>query len=348
MNREKLRHTYEWGVPTLSAEWLWISIQAGQKKPFEPYLVRKPLSRSSSRALERGSGSQAENEYQSQHFVTENGDTQPATNHNLNGATEPNATLPERSTTTSQKQSKPVYGDGFMDERPETQPTQPRKSTIPESTTPSPTKETKDQPNDTSTNNHENTAKPTDPTPQSAFTLAVSGLLKQAREAKSRAATDSTETHNEYTRPIPRRRKPLTGKGRQNTFSRASSIDTLNEDGCGSAIESNGPTRTNSRNGQSFKSILNDGPFDDSPFLYNDSDQGARIQEEDEENEEPAMTQLNYEDPDAVAMREQFLSHVGKLKPGTKRRAEDIGEIKEMEDVGWGTGRRTRNAGKAA
>lgn len=60
------------------------------------------------------------------------------------------------------------------------------------------------------------------------------------------------------------------------------------------------------------------------------------------------MTQLNYEDPDAVAMREQFLSHVGKLKPGTKRRAEDIGEIKEMEDVGWGTGRRTRNAGKAA
>ena len=347
MNLEKLRHTHEWGVPTVSAEWLWISIQASQKKPFDPYIIRKPLSRSSSKGLKSRSGSYAGHEDQSGHFITEDGDTQPATNHDLNGATKPKPSLPERTATASEKQSKPVYGDGFMKEKPELQP---RKSTIPESRTPSPTKDKPDQTN-TSTTNHQDRTKPADPAPQSAFTSAVNDLLKQARAAKSRAATDSTESHNENAPLNPRRRRPLTGKGRQNTFSRASSIDTLNEDGCGSAIESlgnDGPTRTNSRNGQSFNGIVNDGRFNDHHFLYNDQNQEGKGQGEDEENEAPAMTQLNYEDPDAVAMREQFLSHAGKLNTGDKRKANDVGEIREMEDVGWGTGRRTRNAGKAA
>lgn len=72
---------------------------------------------------------------------------------------------------------------------------------------------------------------------------------------------------------------------------------------------------------------------------------------EDEENQTPAMTQLDYEDSDAVAMREQFLSYAGKLvnkKGGTASEGGGggvvVGEIRELEDVGWGTGRRTRNA----
>lgn len=63
------------------------------------------------------------------------------------------------------------------------------------------------------------------------------------------------------------------------------------------------------------------------------------------------MTQLNYEDPDAVAMREQLLNYAGKLgkQPAEKGSAPSavVGEIRELEDLGWGTGRRTRNAGKA-
>lgn len=59
------------------------------------------------------------------------------------------------------------------------------------------------------------------------------------------------------------------------------------------------------------------------------------------------MTQLNYEDPDAVKMREELFSHAGKL---SKKKSPDqgviVGEVRELEDVGWGTGRRTRNAVK--
>lgn len=95
----------------------------------------------------------------------------------------------------------------------------------------------------------------------------------------------------------------------------------------------------------SFNSILND-----TRFAFSDTRQ--HMHEGDEENQTPAMTQLDYEDPDAVAMREQFLSYAGKLVKKPVARAPEpgavIGEIKELEDVGWGTGRRTRNAGRAA
>lgn len=231
-----------------------------------------------------------------------------------------------------------------MKEQPEIQPKQ---STIPESRTPSPTK-----PQDQDAN------QPADTAAQSAFTLAVSGLLKQARAAKSRSsASDSNEKNknddpNNSSNARQRRRKPLTGKGsNKNTFSRASSIDTLNEDGYGSAIDSlpsnsRGPSRTNSRSGPNHSfttSILDTTRFDDR-FLEE--------KEDETENQTPAMTQLNYEDPDAVAMRQQLLNHAGKLgkEPGGKASTTSaaVGEIRELEDLGWGTGRRTRNAGKAA
>ena len=63
------------------------------------------------------------------------------------------------------------------------------------------------------------------------------------------------------------------------------------------------------------------------------------------------MTQLHYEDPDAIAMREKFLSHAGKLADkasslSNKTQDSAIGEVKDLENAGWGTGRRTRNANK--
>jgi DNA replication regulator DPB11 len=59
------------------------------------------------------------------------------------------------------------------------------------------------------------------------------------------------------------------------------------------------------------------------------------------------MTQLDYEDADAVAMREKFLRHAGKIveKPATTQSVV-IGEVRDLEEGGWGTGRRTRNANK--
>ncbi|KAI9753177.1 MAG: hypothetical protein M4579_005292 [Chaenotheca gracillima] len=39
ISREKLLHASEWSVPTVSAAWLWDSIEAGKKMPFDKYIV---------------------------------------------------------------------------------------------------------------------------------------------------------------------------------------------------------------------------------------------------------------------------------------------------------------------
>jgi DNA replication regulator DPB11 len=68
-------------------------------------------------------------------------------------------------------------------------------------------------------------------------------------------------------------------------------------------------------------------------------------EDEDEENQEPQMTQLGYEDPDAAAMRAEFLRDAGKLSGKTKKTDDTgvlVGEVRELEDVGWASGRRTR------
>jgi DNA replication regulator DPB11 len=74
----------------------------------------------------------------------------------------------------------------------------------------------------------------------------------------------------------------------------------------------------------------------------------SHLEAEDEENHEPPpMTQLDYEDSDAAAMRAEFLSRAGKL-PGKKSAAAapdpnvSVGQVRELEDIGWGSRRRTR------
>jgi DNA replication regulator DPB11 len=120
-----------------------------------------------------------------------------------------------------------------------------------------------------------------------------------------------------------------------NPLSRASSIDTLNDDGLGSALE--GATRdnsqANSRGEQSLSSMLG-GKFD---FL----NERLPAHDEDEENQEPQMTQLGYEDPDSAAMRAELLRDAGK-STGEKKGGVLVGEVRELEDLGWASGRRTR------
>ncbi|KAH1527531.1 hypothetical protein KXW39_000780 [Aspergillus fumigatus] len=197
----------------------------------------------------------------------------------------------------------------------------------------SPTKETR-PPNTASPSNKRKAPDHVTTSAQAAIELAVSGFLKQARTANSRSKSDTTDQESDSLRR--RRRKPLLGRApshssAQGVFSRASSIDTLNEDGCGSAVESIGA--------EGFNSFLTGGRFEP-------SESQRRI--EDQENEEPAMTQLNYEDPDAVKMREELFSHAGKLSNKTKSSDQGVivGEVRELEDIGWGTGRRTRKAVK--
>jgi DNA replication regulator DPB11 len=306
-------------------------------KPFEPYIVRKSLSRSSSNGRDTRAGSFAEQDRQSRHVSNDNGDALPPDDEaDTEARTVP---VPPRNNIT-QKHPQPVHSDSFSKDQPEVPQKQ---ASIPESRTPSPSKPEPKPTTELSPTKHQETN-------HSALNEAVSGLLKQARAAKSRTASEASDKNDSTNNPRQRRRKPLVGKG-QAALSRASSIDTVNEDGCGSAIESTtndggAPTRTNSRSGRinSSSSILNDTRFEPS-----DGHRGP--EGGDGEDQTPTMTQLDYEDPDAVAMREQFLSYAGKLVNKPAGRGADqgvVGGIRELEDVGWGTGRRTRNAGKAA
>jgi hypothetical protein len=68
------------------------------------------------------------------------------------------------------------------------------------------------------------------------------------------------------------------------------------------------------------------------------------------------MTQLGYEDADAMAMREKITNRVGQTKKvegkattGKSKRTDGviIGKLKDHELLeGWGHGRRTRRLGK--
>ncbi|OGM48867.1 subunit of DNA polymerase II [Aspergillus bombycis] len=325
-NQEKLRHTQEWNVPAVTVDWLWTSIQKAQKQPFEPFLIRKSTSQSS-RDPEKRVGSLPDQREQSQELNKRNNATKsqihmdhPQTNKLTRQTSKETDKVPSRHSTPLQENSGILQKEPTIRESPTKEPSQQHTTYV------SPRKRPSSE-------------QAIHPTSLSAIETTLSGFLQQARAANSRSASDIGENGD---RPRSRRRKPLLGRAPSHAsvrsiehkgFSRASSIDTLNEDGCGSAIDS--------INTDGIPSLVNSGRFD---FL-----EGDRINEEEESETPPPMTQLNYEDPDAVAMREKFLHQAGKLVDKKPANQDLIaGEIKELENVGWGSGRRTRNAGKVA
>ncbi|KAL2826524.1 BRCT domain-containing protein [Aspergillus cavernicola] len=335
INNEKLRHTHEWGVPAVTIDWLWASIRQEKKQPFEPYLIRRP-STLANKDLKVRAGTRPEQKRTSRLTPEDNTTLQQTTN--VPNIPNQSKTLDPASITASEpkqaiadsprKQSMPEPSNSFN-----------RKSTSP---TKLPPKNTLKSP---STKRKAPDHQPPGPSAKSALDQAVNGLLKQSRAANSRSAAD---TSGEHDRIRSRKPRPLLGRAQSNSsgrtteqkaFSRASSIDTLNEDGCGSAVES-----INTDTG--IPSLANSGRFE---FEYPEGERAHERGNEDDEDETPPMTQLDYEDPDAVAMREKFLRYAGKIveKPSSKQQLV-IGEVKELEQVGWGTGRRTRNAHKVA
>lgn len=238
----------------------------------------------------------------------------------------------------------PIIGDGFSNDD---QPNPPR-PTVPESREPSPDITTEKP----ATN--EPVPKPSEPdnSAPSALDTALKDLLQQAQAAKSRQHSETTNGSRNAEYPAHRKRKPLLGRAPSHSStrildaSRASSVDTLNDDGLGTTIESanqtrdNSLSRTNSRNDQGLASMLSSGKFD---FLADKLPSHAE-NDENEENHEPQMTQLDYEDADAAAMRAEFLRDAGKLTTKTTQTNQGLllGEVREMEDIGWGSGRRTR------
>ncbi|OJJ51068.1 hypothetical protein ASPZODRAFT_148431 [Penicilliopsis zonata CBS 506.65] len=341
---EKLRHASEWGAYAVSADWFWDSVRSGQKKPFESYIVKTP-------------GSQDERASQSRSTPSKL-DRPSISSNKTNGQTQgtPGEAVEKKTASVRSNRASPAV-DAGPDLRLERNGNMPKDLTKarmmqPPSASSSPTKEMgKDAaeiPAQRPGSNHSNTS-----VGSSALDLAMSGLLKQARAANSSRLLSDGNDKTEGGRS--RKRKPLLGRAPSNTvarpaqgtiFSRASSIDTLNDDGCGSTIEpasadGHSLTRANSLAGQSFNSLLTGTrvEFTDDPSVPHE-----------DENEAPAMTQLNYEDPDAVAMREKFLAEAGKLttkKPVSLKQETLVAEVTELDDLGWRSRRRTRQGNKA-
>ncbi len=308
-NHEKLRHTHEWGVPVVTVDWLWSSIRQEKKQPYEPYIVQKQSTQGSSKDSETRTGSRPEAKRPSEQTTKE-----METRQTIHES--PQKVAP----------SKHTHKQDPKQQRPPTEP--PPKTDENGVKSPPAKRKYADQPSET------------DSSTKFAFDIAVGDLLKNARTTTSRSNPEPTGDHD---RIRSRRPRPLLGRAQSNssaraaeqqkTFSRASSIDTLNEDGCGSVIES---IRTDG----GIPSFGNSGRFD---FEYRENELERGV--EGTEDEAPQMTQLNYEDPDAVEMREKFLRHAGKaVKEPVKKQDLAVGEVQDLEATGWGTGRRTRNA----
>ncbi|RAH65763.1 BRCT domain protein [Aspergillus aculeatinus CBS 121060] len=368
VNQDKLRHTQEWGVPAVSADWLWASIRHEKKQPFEPYLIQKqPTQSGKSRETRAGSHPEQNGPTSATNQPTKATKT---TAHHQTG--QPKTRIdgtghPSRATDTTKTDE--------LDPRHEA----PSKAKPDDHTrVPTPVKESPIKKNSiTSTSSSPLKRKISDvstgPTAQSVIDLAVSGLMKQAR---TNSASEPGDSHGD--RPRSRARKPLLGRApssRTNSgglvsldqhhpqtkafsFSRASSIDTLNDDGCGSAIfDSNHPadsggilSRANST-AVRLEYLDMEGRTASNSMVM--SEYEHEYAGEEDENEPPAMTQLDYEDPDAVAMREQFLHQAGKaVAKKSAGKAAGLGdqqlvpEFRELENVGWGGGRRTRHGQK--
>lgn len=362
-NQRKLLHVTEWKVPAVVADWLWISIQTGEKKPFDPYIVP----------------------YQRQF------------NHKGAKPTEPQAaakSLPKTDGPRESTPAAPVAGNEKAEasggnpppepehsERTDDLPLQegsPRTPQQPEHS-PSPAKERHPTPTP-SASPVKRSARPmaSEPETSAPLNMAISDLLKQKRNGSKLLASEKDTG--------PQRRRRLLGRAnsncstlgagqnpaqRQNQISRASSIDTMNEDGYGAVVDGIEGSANSSVGGQARADASDqpdvegarDGWFDfmrgDPMFAEFTGRETPGFANEEDDNP-PQMTQLGYEDPDAAAMREQILRHAERRKGGEtaeitsgdfseKKRRESgrnsgIGTLQDLEPAGWGSGRRTRSS----
>ncbi|CRG84453.1 DNA topoisomerase 2-binding protein 1-A [Talaromyces islandicus] len=298
VNAEKLRHTLEWNIPAVSADWLWISVNSGQKKAFEPYLVQKLVSQNEAAPKERDLPRPQRHSNETRPRVTDKTEGLRPKQNSSDEYTEQSRSRThgvEDSFEQLQTNGKP---DGSVSSR-SVSPTKREDGFTPAPTEPL-TRDIQEQ--STSSRN-----------PSKALEAAMNGFLKQAREF-SRTNSASGDKNPRKRRPNLGRTNSLssTKNGLLRANSRASSIDTLNEDGYGSAVsaETDGKSSVTSKSKlpanirtQSFASLSTGSRFTgyiDSPYDENNNDLMGN-------DETPAMTQLNYEDPDAMAAREEIM-----------------------------------------
>lgn len=364
VNAEKIRYALEWDIPAVSADWLWISVQTGERKPFDQYCI--PEYKYNKHKSERELSARM-----SEHQMDE------STRRVTDKGKEPSAGIRTSARPLSELQDK--KGERYTSKREQSTDSrsllelslQRSKSTTPNVTrdtsaskSPSPPKVERGKREPMISNKSD---EPSNNTSSKATTdaldRAVTGFLRQARALSNLSNKSVGSVEKIEDQPTKKRRKRLLGRAGSLSstrkgngplaVSRASSIDTLNEDGYGSAIEGSGnadineneSTRRHLRNGLSFNSIISGNNRTD---LYVD----APLYDQNDEDQKPAMTQLDYEDPDAAAMRRELLGQPAiedatSNADGSRLARESLTDDMELKDIGrepWGTGRRTRRS----
>jgi DNA replication regulator DPB11 len=299
----------------VSADWLWISVQSGKRKVFDPYVLHKSnqkneakheqskSARNSSGITHKSSLSQSEAHADSHTRQTSfaSSETDDPTAGEARQLAKPSVSNRQKASLSSVSQPPTEESDNKDNQRTEKAP-----------------------PEDSGTSVHSHRS-------SENLESSMNRFLKKARElTRARSIlggekrrpnlgrTNSSSSRNEFKR----------------TDSRVSvsSIDTMNEDGYGSAVsadtDANNPlTAKLSRNftGQSLSSLLSSNKF----TRYIDSP----IPEKEElldENSAPAMTQLNYEDPNAMAAREEIMRLA---RRGNVDEAHVTGILKQKEPI---------------
>ena len=355
---EKLRHAQHWNIPTVTAEWLWASVGSGELQPFGPYLVQ-PYSRRPVQGAQKQSVGQIKDELLH--------GTDIKTSHRRS---EVAVTLADRKLKTTTSIANPnddeasSHGDPTEHRKSPTKPPPPFKapeSSLPKSAPPlqeishnsSPPKPS------TSPSVPAHTIKPL--SSDSSLSSAITSLLALKQTARSSASSASAAIPPP--RPHIRRKRQLLGRAPSNasnlSLSRASSVDTVNTDGVGTPVEptnqatisSYAPsTSTHARSGDDTS---NQSHFN--PLAHYDEDDHERQKLENQALSEQhlQMTQLGYEDPDALAWREKVIRKLGGAGAvvggngdgdgdGGRRRVKEIGVVKDV--VTKAVGKRTRQA----
>ncbi|WEW61119.1 DNA helicase [Emydomyces testavorans] len=351
---EKLRHVHEWKIPAVFADWLWISVQTGNKKPFNPYLI---------------SGRQLSSEG----HVSGNANHGWESNGRLSSE-QPQSPSPQQGESRIQDKEKSredtiLPNKSGPDSGPNTSPTKSLASPSP--IVPLPRTDSNEDKPATSSN---------------SLDVAISELLKQKRNRLKQSKAAETSGGNP---PLRQRRRRLFGRANSNSsvlgtkepgqigISRASSIDTLNDDGYGSVVDClNSPCTKDHSKAPSFASFpppaaASNGALDPAEaqqllagrlnlFCNRPTHHEFEAERFEFDNDKtPPMTQLGYEDPDAIAMREKITRRAREMN-ATEEDIEDeskkgkrksgigghlvIGMLQDSEKLaGWGGGRRTRS-----
>ncbi|KAI5304662.1 hypothetical protein KEM56_006163 [Ascosphaera pollenicola] len=270
-SREKLRHVSNWNVPAVSPDWLWDSISAGTRQPYEKYLLQKWSPKRKAFSPRR------------------NDNNQKTLSKTLQKTT---AQVPAQEP--AQKATR--YGPFVVsqeDHAPDDQITLQNQKTLspkPHPQSRSPHKPSTDKPNNIETDEQ---------TTRAALDNAINTLFRKNSKDPTAEASDSSNGMSKKRRRLLGRASSngsstLTGY-RASGRSREQSVDTANGDVNGNHDSSNelrlnrDPSSKDSSNSRLGPSTLN--PTTTNPYMI------------DFEEDTQPKTQLRYQDPDVAALK---------------------------------------------